>query len=362
VFRMADLALQHKLGLILAGTWESRLFIFEMLLSTVVPGVLYALPRVRRSPRALWLLSLCSVLGFVLNRIDASGLVQVWATRTFYFPAWTEFAISFGIVSACGLVFLFIQEHFPVDPHKLEAIEAQRKAAQKGKPRFAPFTQVWLGEGWRKAAKVYSLFFILALALGLTLAPKSEPSVQVRARRARGSAVLRIGSGPRSVYFDHKRHQDECGKDSSCGLCHHLHKVGDVGTPCSECHRDLYTPTDVFDHQAHLAALGGNASCVKCHGEVLSRAPEVVKTCQDCHQKDMMARNPVVKTFEKLDACGYKRAMHAMCIPCHVEKAADPAVKRPDLGRCGACHNQGTASEKAYKAAVGEGGSPGVGA
>ncbi len=96
VFRMIDLGYQHKLGLVTNGSWESNLFIVEMLMSTIVPIALYAIPKVRRSPTAVWLISACSVLGFVLNRINAAGLSQVWATRSFYFPAWTEFAISIG--------------------------------------------------------------------------------------------------------------------------------------------------------------------------------------------------------------------------------------------------------------------------
>ena len=76
---------------------------------------------------AVWLVSLCSVLGFVLNRINASGLSQVWATDVFYFPAWTEFAISLGIVSGCAIVFFFIQEHFPVDPHGLKEAQEERE-------------------------------------------------------------------------------------------------------------------------------------------------------------------------------------------------------------------------------------------
>jgi Ni/Fe-hydrogenase subunit HybB-like protein len=352
-FRAVDLAVQHKLGLAVSGTWEGNLFILEMLMSTLVPMVGYAIPKVRRSPTAIWLLSACSVLGFVLNRINASGLSQVWATRTFYFPAWTEFAISIGIVSACALVFFFIQENFPVDPHGLEAIERSRKEAIRKTPAFAPFTQVWLGEGWRKAVRVYSMLFVLFLALGLAMAPKGEPAVQRPASRARGGAVLRVGSGPRPVYFDHKKHQDVMGKETSCGLCHHLHKAGDVGTPCSECHRSAFVPTDIFDHAAHVARLEGNASCVKCHGEGPGVALPATKTCQGCHDKDMMAANKVVTKFDKRMAVGYKDAMHGMCIPCHTEKAKDPEVKRPDLGRCGACHNEGTATEKVYLAAHG---------
>jgi Ni/Fe-hydrogenase subunit HybB-like protein len=352
VLRGADLATQHKLGFILAGTWESNFFILEMLMSTIAPIALYAVPKVRRSPTGVWLVSSTSVLGFVLNRINAAGLAHVWATRVFYFPAWTEFAISIGIVSACGLVFFFIQEHCPVDPHTLEKLETDREVLAKALPRFAPFTQVWLGEGWQKAAKVYSMLFILALAWGLTVTPKSEPFVTLRAQRARGGDILRVGFREPYVYFDHRPHQDEARQEGSCGLCHHLHKAGDVGTPCSECHRAMYTATNTFDHDAHVAAMEGNRSCVKCHGEENPLQVKATKTCQDCHRDDMMAANPVVKKFESEWAGSYKDAMHKMCIPCHVKTAADPTVKRPDLGRCGACHNEGTKSERTYRATI----------
>jgi hypothetical protein len=101
-----------------------------------------------------------------------------------------------------------------------------------------------------------------------------------------------------------------------------------------------------------VAALQGNVSCAKCHGEEKPLQSKATKTCQDCHRKDMMAANPVVKKFESQWAGSYKDAMHKMCIPCHVKKATDPAVKRPDLGRCGACHNEGTKSEQVYRAQV----------
>ena len=347
--RLGDLAWHGKLGLLSGGHWASNLFLLEMAMSTVVPMVLFAVPRVRRSFTGVWLVSLCSVLGFVLNRINASGLSQVWATGTFYFPAWTEFAISLGIVAACALVFFFIQEHFPVDPHGLEDAERQRTRAAASLPAFGAFTQVWLGEGWRKSARVYSMCFVAAMALGLTLAPKTQPAVIRKAERARGANILRMGDGPRYVYFDHKRHQDEAGKDKSCGTCHHLHLAGDVGTPCSECHAHLYTPSRVFDHDRHIQSVGGEDVCAKCHGPGEPQSLTVSKTCKDCHQKDMMAAgNTVVATFKAPSASSYKDAMHAMCIPCHVSKAKDPKVNLPNLGRCGACHDSGTESERLY--------------
>jgi Ni/Fe-hydrogenase subunit HybB-like protein len=350
VFRMADLAFENKLGLIFNGDWESSLFIVEMLLSTVIPVVVFAVPTFRRSPSGLLIGAATGILGITLNRIDATGLVQVWATRWLYIPAWGEIAINVGYVAALALVFLFIEEHFPVDPQTLEVAQKEREERAVALPVFAPFAQVWLGEGWRKATKVYSFLFVVALAFGLTLAPKAQPAVSPRAIRAVGADILRMGPGPRYVYFDHKKHQDDAGGTKSCPLCHHLHQKGDRGTPCVVCHQSMFLPTSAFDHDAHVADLHGSASCGQCHGkgEPIRVAP--TKKCSECHDKDMMAKNQIVKAFDSTFAPSYQDAMHKMCIPCHEEKAKDAKLKLPNLGRCGACHNSGTKSEKTYRA------------
>jgi hypothetical protein len=154
------------------------------------------------------------------------------------------------------------------------------------------------------------------------------------------------------VFFEHRRHQEENGREKSCPRCHHLHKTGDAGTPCSECHRAMYTATDIFDHSRHVAAVQGIPSCVKCHGAEKPVVPRDGKTCQDCHREDMMAANPVVQDFDTGRAAGYRAAMHKMCIPCHASQATNPLVARPGLGRCGTCHDEGTRSERRYHAAI----------
>ncbi len=349
VIRMVDIFRQGKFDLIFESTWVSNLFIVEMFLFCLLPVILFAIPKVRHSYRWIWFTASLPIFGFVLNRISASGLSQVWTTGTWYFPAWTEFSISIGIVSACALVFFFIQEHFPVDPHGLEEIEEKRELAEKATPAFAPFTQVWLGEGWRRDAKVYSMLFILAAAIGFTAAPKFSASEEVPAQRARGKDIIKIGTQEPFVYYNHAEHVKTGGMDQSCSLCHHLNKVGDVGTPCSECHRSMFEGTDIFDHDLHIRKQGGNGSCDKCHGTTGASRFESMKTCEDCHAKDMMAENPVVKTFTNRTASGYRDAMHKMCIPCHVKSDELSGEKKTQLRRCGTCHDEGIKSEVAYK-------------
>jgi Ni/Fe-hydrogenase subunit HybB-like protein len=353
VFRVGDLAFQHKLGLLAEPGWPRALFAVEMLLSTVLPLVLFAIPRVRRSLVGIWIGAACAVSGFVLNRIDAAGLSQVATTGRFYAPSWMEISVSLSVVSAFALVFFLIQERFPVNPQQLDAIERDRERASRTAPQLAPFTQVWLGAGWRRPARTYSMLFALAAAFGFTVTPVHQPIDRQPAVRARGGDVVRVGWHEPYVYFDHARHAREAGGATACGTCHHLHTVGDIGTPCSDCHRLMYASSSIFDHGAHVAALGDNGSCRRCHESEGAAKLTSTKSCESCHRSDkaMMASGSQVKSFTTGTASSYMSAMHDACTPCHREKALDPSVGQPDLARCGGCHNQGTRTERAYRLA-----------
>ncbi|NOZ94037.1 MAG: polysulfide reductase NrfD, partial [Acidobacteria bacterium] len=336
-FRLVDLWHRGKLGLAFQNTFEARLFWFEMGLSTVVPLVLFLIPRVRRSHTGVFIASAMGVMGFLLNRIDASGLAQVWATGTDYFPMWTEFAVSLGIVSFFALIYLFIQEHFPVEREIVDEEETWRQRQLFVLPRFDRLSQVWLGDLTFASRRVYSLAFVAALVLGLTLTPL-HPLVETSpVERARGDQVLMVGFPLGTVQLPHADHVKRLGQ-KACGVCHHLHKPGDVGTPCSECHADLYIPTRIFDHVRHVGVLGNNASCDRCHPEGSPRTAATAKKCSSCHEKDMMAKNEVVTKFESLTAPGLRESAHKLCIACHRREAKNPKWKKPDLFRCATCH------------------------
>ncbi len=354
LFRGVDLVFHGTFNWLFVPGWPRVLLAVEIALSVVVPMTLFTIPRVRRSFAGLWLGAASGVSGIVLNRIDASGVSQVWVTGQFYLPSWMELSVSLSVVAAFALVFFLIQERFPVNPRALDDLEAARDRQSHAAPEFAPFTQVWLGAGWRRPARAYSMLFVVAAAAGLALAPVKEPIVREAAARARGGDILRVGWHEPYVFFDHQRHVKTAGGPSACGRCHHLHMVGDVGTPCSDCHRSMYAPSSIFEHAAHVSALGGNRSCDRCHGA--TGAGRLVRTtsCADCHRKDpvMMAVPARARRFDSLTAPSYLTAMHDNCIPCHREKAADPSVGRPNLARCGTCHDQGTKTEHAYRIAL----------
>ncbi len=336
-FRFFDLWHRGNLHLAFENTFEARLFWVEIAMSALIPLVLFLVPRVRRSHTGVFVAAALGVMGFLLNRIDASGLAQVWATGTDYFPAWTEFAVSFGIVSFFALIYLFIQEHFPVEKEIVDEEEKWRQRQLFVLPRFDRLSQVWLGDRTFASRRVYSLLFVVALVLGLTLTPW-QPLVEASpVQRARGGEVLRVGFPLGTVQFPHAEHVERIGKDR-CGVCHHLHRPGDVGTPCTECHADLYLPTRIFDHVAHVRVLDGNRSCARCHPAEGPREAATAAKCSACHEKDMMAANEVVTRFERTDAPGYRESAHALCIACHRKEAENPDVGKPDLFRCATCH------------------------
>lgn len=337
LFRIGDLWHHGKLGLALSGTFESNLFLFEMAISTVVPMVLFAIPRVRRNHTGVFVASSLCVIGFILNRVDTSGLAQVWATGTRYFPSWTEWAVSLGVVSGFALIFFFIQEHFPVEPELEEEENRWRRWQLFQLPRFDRLSRVWLGDATFASRRVYSFVFVVALVVGLTLTPWQPRVEATPVQRARGGEVLRVGYPIGTVQFPHADHVKRLGK-KSCGTCHHLHMPGDVGTPCSECHRDLYLDTPLFDHVRHVRDLDGNRSCGRCHPAGREKNGVSAKFCSDCHDKDMMVANNVVKEFKRLSAPGLRAAAHGICIDCHRREAKNPEWKKPDLFRCATCH------------------------
>jgi len=351
--RMFDLGRLGKLGLIFDGTPASTLFLFEIGLCTLVPLILFSIPQVRRTANGVFIASSLCVFGFLLNRINTSGLAQMWATDSGYFPVWTEFAVSLGIVAGFALIFFFIQEHFPVDPHIEKGSRDWRKLQLFSLPKFDHMSRVWLGDSGFAARRVYSLVFVLALALGLAMTPWSPLVQATPVERARGGDVLLVGYPVGTVQFPHAAHVKRLGEDR-CGTCHHLNKLGDEGTPCSECHRDLYLDTRIFDHSQHVESLEGRASCAECHDPQGPRVAATAKVCSDCHKNDMMAANEVVTEFTRMDAPGMRPAMHLLCINCHEKEAENLLILKPDLHRCATCHRTPTPHREELRSTVQE--------
>ncbi|MCB2212306.1 polysulfide reductase NrfD [bacterium] len=352
LLKIGDLVLRPEArAALLAGTWESVLYVVELLSAAILPVLLVLIKPVRRSPYALAVTAGLAAFGLALNRVDVGIFGYFRDAGELYFPSAIEWVITFGVLAMAGLAFFFIIENFSVfDDRWKRLADSELKFSSS----FDRLTWVWnhrLMTGLERA----SLIALIVLPLAwITLYPpflESTPP-DTRAPLAVDAArdTLRIDANRDGLdaVFAHTAHKQRLGGEESCVNCHHLSMPADRATPCSECHRAMEAETVIFNHEQHLAwvaedkELGGwipeNQSCVECHsGQARSAAS--AKACMECHREDMHAVDPANGRLAQFAATSYHSAMHNTCIPCHTENAL--TQNRPELDRCTTCHQFG---------------------
>jgi Ni/Fe-hydrogenase subunit HybB-like protein len=351
LLKVVDLFRTGAWPYLLAGTWESWLYLSELALTAVVPVVLMMLPRVRRSAGGIATAAASAALGLVLNRLDVGIFGYFHDAQAVYFPSATEWAVSLGVIAAAGLVLLGVAENFPVFDDRWQERAARRRAFLRG---FDTLSGVWSAALGDRLARV-SLIAVLAvpLAWGFCYPPYRSAARRV-IRPPIGTdlqrAVLRI-EGTRAAFavsFPHLDHIKRLGGDASCPRCHHLSLPRDNATPCYRCHRALNAETDLFDHIAHFAAVAAkeklagpqaaNRSCPLCHRAGQPESAREVKPCLECHREDMKPSTAFEKPKDLHRAPSYRLAFHSrtLCIACHQREAVQK--QRPALAECSHCH------------------------
>ncbi|HQA00020.1 MAG TPA: cytochrome c3 family protein, partial [Phycisphaerae bacterium] len=385
LLRVGDLWRRGQLTEENIASWQGALFIFELLVSAVIPAILLSFRRVRYSVPGLATCSTMVVLGIIGYRFDTCIIAFSRPESMPYFPTWTELAISAGIVSGAVLVFIFFNENLEIIPHHGPKPGAGPDKSGQGvgsSSRAASYATDYAGVYFfTPARRRYSLGFVIAGALAIGLLPEDAifgpTPLRVPVQEGRNVEALAVkvdhpmrrefhfaglsGTVPaaakpepvtvrmidgnrnwRFVPFTHDDHIERLGGQESCRLCHHQNMTFDQTSPCYVCHRDMYEVTDTFDHRLHMHKLGGNASCAVCHGEGPGRKTrETSLACWQCHG-DMVVEGSIVPRAEgglKGFAPGYMDAMHGLCIRCHEDLSAkDPEKYGTEFGRCDVCH------------------------
>lgn len=338
LLRLADLAARGTLSEAGKAQWQAGMFWLELALMAVIPAVLFSVRKLRQRRGWQWAAASICVLGTVLNRINVGGLVHQGRGAEAYLPSWNEWLISAGVVCAAVLVFLFFVERFrvweerPVDP----AAEPLRL------PEFQPVGMTWLGWPVVAGRTAYSLAFVLAASLGVALiAPRAAEARGVPAtavHRARGGETLWI-DGDRDgvgVEFPHAAIGKKLGGPGSCPLCHHMNLPRDRSSGCYECHRDMYLESDAFRHEFHASPSGAKLGCTQCHRKGQPRSKQSAVACAKCH-KDLIPAGATIQVAS-YRAPGYVRAMHGLCIDCHLRHSEAAGKPRPTA--CTYCHRQ----------------------
>ncbi len=342
VVRLGDIIFHGKFPAVFEGSGPSILFITEILISGVIPMILFNLKAVNSSTRGVFLASAMVVFGFVMNRQDI--FLTMSRKGPLYFPWFSEIMISVALVSGATMVFIFFVEHFDLFGEGLPSEKAEIGTGQYTGPFFGSI------RSFRKGMAAFSVPVVLGVGASLVTLPSSAitgyqyPNVSVKASVGWDTLIIDGNKSREKVLFPHLKHQELMGSGrDACTECHHMSKPGDGPTSCSECHMSMYNPYSIFNHNFHQNLLGGNTSCATCHFH--SKAREDVISCgtAGCH-KGMLSSDTSLYV-----APSFVDAMHEKCKTCHdkvsvladsLEKSGEhsKALSAQKLGLCTSCH------------------------
>jgi Ni/Fe-hydrogenase subunit HybB-like protein len=114
VLRFEDLYQRGAYRLLALRSYETNLFLLEMILGVVLPIALLLFPKVRHSPDGLYLSSVLVVLGFVTNRLNVAITGMEGSAGVRYFPKWTEIAITGSIIGVAFAIFALAVKYLPI--------------------------------------------------------------------------------------------------------------------------------------------------------------------------------------------------------------------------------------------------------
>ncbi len=352
--KIMDLYIHGGWESLLAGTWESWLYLFELIFAAIVPVGLIFSPLSRRSPVTLGLAAFLGSAGLALNRLDVGIFGYFHDAQTVYFPSLTEWLLGIGVVAAAGLVFFAISEHFPIFDDRSPAVIARTYLLRHPMGTVRQLWHTALADSLHRISLL--AVFALPIAFVFLYPPYHDgDKEEANVKSAIGVDVernhLKIDGNRAGIAteFAHAEHQKRLKDSTACATCHHLSMPGDKTTPCSRCHRRFIDGERLFNHGYHLKAVvekegitgwyPANKTCSICHVPERPRTVANTKDCWDCHKEDMWPPQLPQKAVDLRIAGSFVHSMHNACIPCHrreQELSDDP--KKQELARCGTCH------------------------
>ena len=332
-------------------TWESYLFMAEFLIEVLVPVVIIAVPRWRRSVRGLTIATLSATVGVVFYRLNVGIMGYFRDAGDVYVPSLSEVFFSLGVFAAAGLIFLFVVERFYIfeSPEECAVPETEGVHADKA-PQWTwdELLSVFTGPGAQRISLVIVVTIPIAILLFSDTALQSFQFKSELVRPAKGADEKReelLIDGNRNetgVVFPHELHKMVAYPelDNSCRGCHHLDLPEDNASACYLCHGDMWLETDIFNHEYHKKMMGGNDSCGQCHEPDRPKTKENSPSCYSCHKDDMNGIDAYKDQKRVGAAPGYYQVMHDKCLTCHRMIGNDPETKKDPEGHgnCLFCH------------------------
>lgn len=115
---------------------ETYLFVLEMVVGVIAPIVLLSIKKVRLSAGGLYYASVCTITGFLLNRINITVTGMVASSGYNYFPTWMEISITLAIVATGFFIFSLAIRYLPIFEHSKEAAKVEMHQEEELKDEF----------------------------------------------------------------------------------------------------------------------------------------------------------------------------------------------------------------------------------
>ncbi|HTS35960.1 MAG TPA: Ni/Fe-hydrogenase cytochrome b subunit [Candidatus Solibacter sp.] len=125
--RLIDMAHRGVFHLLLLPRTETYLFLLEIGL-LALPMLLLFRKRIHHNLTALYCCSVLTLLGFVTNRMNVAITGMEASSGTYYFPKWTELAITLSLVASAFAIFWLAVKYLPVFPLVRETAAPPKRA------------------------------------------------------------------------------------------------------------------------------------------------------------------------------------------------------------------------------------------
>ena len=142
--KVGDLLYRGKLSLLGQAKTETYLYYLEMGMGVLLPIVLLAVPKLRKSYNVLFFSALLVILGFILNRLNVSITGMAVSSGVEYFPSWMEISITMLIVAVGFGVFalavkklvIFVETEAPEGSHLSSLQIDEASLVREPAPRY----------------------------------------------------------------------------------------------------------------------------------------------------------------------------------------------------------------------------------
>ena len=131
IIKIIDLNYRGVLSLAFNGSFESNMFLLEMIGTVTIPIIMYAIPSIRKTSWGVFTASFLVVAGVILNRANVCFVGMAKAAGASYYPSIWEWAVTLGLWSILVLGYCFIVENFSILPKEEHKTAPTRSAGAK---------------------------------------------------------------------------------------------------------------------------------------------------------------------------------------------------------------------------------------